>query len=385
MHALPEDNVQIPTNTENIIIQNRHHAVPITLTWHTIVKIMIAIVLFMVLRWLVTELSDILILMGIVLFLALALSPILTRLEKYIPRGVAIILVYIIFFGGLGALIVNMIPIILQQLLIFTDQIKTFLAPQNIQNIPLLEQFMSTINISTNDIQTIITENITSITSQLQGIATGAVSFVGGIFNSITYLSLGLVLLFFTLLEREAVGNFFLLLMPEGEREYVKIKTSVIQHKMGEWFEAQAILMLSIGVAMFIGLLIFHYIYGFQHIGTLALFAGFMELFPYIGVLLTGVLCVLVALPLGLPAVIAVIIWIVIVQFLEGNILVPIVMQRVVGLSAIVTILSLIIGASLGTALGGFALSIIFMILSIPIAAIISIFLEEYVSLKDSK
>jgi len=53
-------------------------------------------------------------------------------------------------------------------------------------------------------------------------------------------------------------------------------------------------------------------------------------------------------------------------------------MERVTGLPSVVVILALAIGGVLGNAIGGVPLSILGMILSIPIAASVGIFVAEY-------
>jgi len=53
-------------------------------------------------------------------------------------------------------------------------------------------------------------------------------------------------------------------------------------------------------------------------------------------------------------------------------------MEKVTGLPSVVVILSLAIGGTIGNAFGGVPLAIIGMIMSIPVAASIGIFVGEY-------
>ncbi|MDH5597233.1 MAG: AI-2E family transporter, partial [Candidatus Peregrinibacteria bacterium] len=68
-----------------------------------------------------------------------------------------------------------------------------------------------------------------------------------------------------------------------------------------------------------------------------------------------------------------------IIQFVEGNILVPLIVGRSVGLNPIVVIFALLTGATLGYSLSGsLGLAIVGMIIAVPIANIISLFVEDY-------
>jgi len=151
------------------------------------------------------------------------------------------------------------------------------------------------------------------------------------------------------------------------------------------WVRGQVILMLSVGLGMYGGMKILEYIFGVQYAATIGLLAGFMELFPYIGVLVTGILACLIAINISWMALIGVFILIVLVQFLEGNVLVPIVMEKATGLPSVVVMLALTVAGVVGNAFGGPALAIICMILAIPVTASVSIFIEEYIKREDQE
>lgn len=59
-----------------------------------------------------------------------------------------------------------------------------------------------------------------------------------------------------------------------------------------------------------------------------------------------------------------------IVQFLEGNVFVPLVMKKAVGLSPITVIIAMLIGGKL--------MGLVGIILSVPVASVVSLLLSEY-------
>lgn len=372
-------------NIKGFIRENKEiQKVEVDIPTSVIIKILIVLGISLTLKNLIVELQSIVIISGISFFLCLGVSPIVKKIESYhVPRPLAILLLYILFFGVLAILFVSIIPILAEQLLNIADDVTDFLSNGNI-NLPFVQTIFDRLEFDPAEIQTFISENLAGISNNLKGIAGSTFGILSGIFQGVFNLIFALVLIFFILLEREQIANFTLMLFPLKNRSYITEKFTSIQDKLSEWFRGQFILMISVGSFMYVGMKIFEWLFDMKYAATLGLVAGIMELFPYIGVLITGILSILIAINISWILVIAVIIWIAVTQFLEGNILVPMVMEKVVGLSSVVTILALSAGGILGNVLGGVPLSILFMILSIPIAASVAIFVEEYIK-RDEK
>jgi len=92
---------------------------------------------------------------------------------------------------------------------------------------------------------------------------------------------------------------------------------------------------------------------------------------PFIGPILGGVPAILVALLTGSPLQAALVVVIMIViQQVEGQFLVPKVMQKAVGLSPVIVIVALLIGGKL--------LGVIGALLAIPIAAIVAVLVKQW-------
>lgn len=354
--------------------------IEVRISTRMLLKTMVAVGLFFILGEVVFELKNVLTMTFISFLMALGLSPILDNIEKHhIPRPVAILILYVIFLGGLALVFVKVLPIIAEQLFGIASDIKTlFRDSEGIQLPVWLVEIMGKDLPSTN-VQDLLADNLVEVSKNIQKIAGSTFNLVSGIFQGLFNLSFTLVLLFFILLEREQIGHFILALFPRQDREYILTKTTTVQKKLNQWFRGQGILMASIGIAMFVGMKIFEVAFGMKYATTVAIFAGFMELFPYIGVMLSYILVGAIALNVSPLAFVVAIGWVVMIQVLEGNLLVPLVMEKAVGLSSAMVLVVLVIGATLGFALGGTSLSIICMIFSVPIAASISIFVQEYV------
>jgi predicted PurR-regulated permease PerM len=118
-------------------------------------------------------------------------------------------------------------------------------------------------------------------------------------------------------------------------------------------------------------------IVGVPYALVLGIFAGLMEIIPYVGPIIAAIPGVILGFIIS-PTVgfLALLVYLLAHQF-EGNVVVPIVMKKAVGLNPIAVILALLIGAKLAGILGA--------VLSIPIAASISVYVGDAMEHKSGK
>ena len=109
--------------------------------------------------------------------------------------------------------------------------------------------------------------------------------------------------------------------------------------------------------------------------GVLGLLTAFGELIPVVGPLLSAVPAILVALTVSNQAAVFTAVFFFLQQQVESHVLVPKVMGRQVGVSAVGVLVALLIGGSL--------LGVVGAILSIPTAAIIQVVVDELLDQRD--
>jgi predicted PurR-regulated permease PerM len=130
--------------------------------------------------------------------------------------------------------------------------------------------------------------------------------------------------------------------------------------------------MIVVSVLTSIGL----YIIGVEYFILLGLITGILNLIPYIGILIAGILTILASLT-GTPdlsLIIGVIAVNVVVQIIDNNILVPVIINTKVKINAFVSIIGIIIGGGIAGIAG--------MFLAIPILAIVKIIFDKIDSLE---
>ena len=96
-----------------------------------------------------------------------------------------------------------------------------------------------------------------------------------------------------------------------------------------------------------------------------------MEFIPYLGPFIAAIPAVLIAMNISTWAVVWVIVLYTIIQWLENNILVPIIMKKEVGLNPIVIIVAMLVGGKFFGILG--------IILAIPVTTSISVLVQDYI------
>lgn len=186
----------------------------------------------------------------------------------------------------------------------------------------------------------------------------GAVANVaGGIFALVTIL----ILTFYILVDSWRIREAALHLFPRKHRARADEASREVTVKVSAWLGGQLLLAAVIGTTSAIGL----WALGVPFFYVLALISAIGEMIPVVGPILSAIPALAVASTVSFKTVIFVAIFFVLQQQLENHILVPKIMSRQVGVSAVTVIIALLIGGSL--------LGIVGAILAIPTAAILQV------------
>ncbi|PIV25710.1 hypothetical protein COS38_00140 [Candidatus Berkelbacteria bacterium CG03_land_8_20_14_0_80_40_36] len=329
----------------------------VDISWVSILKVITALLAV----WLVWSVQDIIILFFIVLVLVAALSPVVDFWSKKINRALATSLVYLLILACLVLIGFVIIPPVATQVRSLS------------YDLPYLSKQIFPVFGAWRDVIDFSTQSLTSLASQLQTVSSSiystTVGFIGGVVGVFTVL----VLTFYLLLEEQGAKNFLYKYLPIQNREtYIEIMQKV-GLKMGAWMRGQLFLALVVGVIDFAGLVII----GVPYALTLAVWAGLTEIIPYIGPVLGAIPAIIIALTISPIQGLLVLIFFIVVQQVESNFLVPKIMQKAVGLSPVIIILVLLIGGKLAGILG--------IILAVPVAATIGVFVQELPKLKNTQ
>ncbi|MBI3331763.1 AI-2E family transporter [Candidatus Peregrinibacteria bacterium] len=330
-------------------------------------------------------LQDKIMLLILSIFLAAIIDPGVQSLHRLgFPRGLAILIQYFVALFLVLFLLISLIPIIAEQLqsiaLFISQEVDFFLADPQI-SLPL---FTDEVNVRlTLLVQNTLQElSIDRFTDALQGFgqdlstaAQGSFRFVAGVAGSVVNffvnLIVVLVLAFFIQLEKEKIIYWVRSFLPVRYRPYIDNKSEAIHMKLAQWARGQLLLCLSVGMLVFLALVILRMPYAL----TLAILAGFTEFIPVVGPFIAAVPAVLIALTQEgfIWAVVLAAVYYV-VQWCENNLLVPLIMKRAVGLSPVAIMFAMLVGISFPTIIH----PVLGIILSIPLTTILALFLEDW-------
>lgn len=342
-----------------------------------VTKILLVALLLIVMKDFISEISDIIILFLVSLLFAAALDPTVDKLEKYkIPRGISAGTILLLLIGVLCLFIYSMIPLLSDQLLDLGGKIGVLfenLSNGNLKVPKFLQPFVVEIasELEGVNFSSTIQTQLLNYSKELSGLAGNFFETLKSISSGLSNFLFVLVLTYFMTVEEQEIDKFILRVSPNKYGAYITVKINNIKQKVGEWLRGQAILMIVVGAFTYVGLLILGTDYAF----TLALIAGVTELIPVVGPWIGLIAAIPVAINQGGSMLLWVTILYFIIQRLENNLFVPIIMKKATGLNPVVVILAMLIGNKF--------LGIIGIIISIPLAAILSIFLEDILSKKE--
>ncbi len=139
-------------------------------------------------------------------------------------------------------------------------------------------------------------------------------------------------------------------------------------HRMQKWLSGQAILMLTHGGSAFVVFWLLHIKYFY----ALAVFAGFVNVVPVMGPVITVVVAGLVAAMSSFSKLLGVVIFFVVYHNVENAFLNPRIMESRVDIPAVTIIVALILGEEFAGIVG--------MLIAVPTAVLISVLVREYIT-----
>jgi predicted PurR-regulated permease PerM len=326
-----------------------------------------------------------LLILFLAIFLSIVIDPGVDFLERWrIPRGFAIFLVYVVALALIFFLVISLIPILAEQIQQMAkrlaETIDVFLADPtlnirflshdvNLYLNTLLQQFLA--EFYTGGTLQTVEQFGRQLSNAAQGSLVYAVSVAGSIVEFFVKLVLTLVLCFFIQLEKEKILRWARVFLPYRLRRYADAKAQAIHEKLAQWIRGQLMLSLSIGVVVFIALKVL----GMPYALTLAVLAFFAEFVPVAGPIIASIPSIFIALAqYGFFSALIVGVVYYGIQWCENNLLVPLIMQRAVGLSPIAVITAMLIGVSFPQTIH----PVLGVLLAVPMATVLSIFIQDY-------
>jgi predicted PurR-regulated permease PerM len=324
--------------------------------------------------WLLGQLTSVVVRVVLAIILAAGMKPLVDRLTHRSlrrkgrwtpPRGLVVLVVYLLtifLVATAGGLILQVVVVEIQNLVngvpVYAPRLVDYLNDL-VDLVPGGREMLAGFDLPAQ--LSALVSRIFSALSQALVVFQYALGLVSGLLDVLMILLLAL----YITTDGPMIGRYLRAFLPPDRHEQAGRITSRIFVRLGGWVSGQILLCLIIGVMSWVGLTII----GVPYAVVLALVAGIMEAVPNVGPIIAAVPAVMVAAIYSPWKALFVVLLYLLIQQLENYIIVPRVMSRAVELHPLAVLLALMIGAELMGVLGA--------VLSVPVAAAISVIVEE--------
>jgi predicted PurR-regulated permease PerM len=300
----------------------------------------------------VVGMRDVLILIGLALFLAIGLEPLVSWLVgRGVRRWLAVIAVFLAALAALGGFLAAAIPVVVEQ----TSQLVTR-APDYLRQLHDHSSWLGQLN-DRFHLEQLLQKSVNGGTALL-----GAGVAVFGVLANVLVV---LVLTVYFVADLPRIRSALYRLVPHSRRPRAILIGDEISAKVGGYVLGNVVISVISGVLTLIWLMIFAVPYAL----LLAITVAVLDLVPVIGSIIGGVLVSLVALTVSFPLCLATVGFFVLYRLLEDYLLVPRIIGGVMKVPALVTVVAVLVGGAL--------LGVIGALVSIPIAAALLLLAQE--------
>ena len=325
--------------------------------------------------WLLSTTGSLLAPFVLALVLAYVLDPLVDGLEKRrVPRTLAIALLTLPAVALLAVLFLLMLPAALQQMgeviesaPVFFERLAGWLESGRERllsvDLPLIDEDALLVRLREVDSEAVVAflqDRQAALSTWLWSGVLGVGRGLGSMFGVLGYLALTPALTFYLLRDWNGLTATGASLLPASRRDAFVAFAQECNDMVSRYLRGQVVVAISLGAITGLGL----WIAGFPYAGTLGLIVGVFSVVPYLGLILSLIPAVFIALVSGSVATALLKVAVVYgaAQLLEGAVISPKIVGETVGLHPVWVVLAL--------ALGGFFFGFVGLLIGVPSAAI---------------
>ncbi len=288
------------------------------------------------------------------------------KLKKERPHKIAsmlsILSVYILFLGAVAGIIRFIIPQLIDSVTLFTSNIDTYTVSLN-AFIQRTIDFLQLNNIDMTSIRENIDNILTSTGNVISFLFPQIYDFTTGLILSVFNIFLGFILSIYLLADNERLLRQIRKLVLAYLPEKISMKLFEVQKITSETFSkfilGQVIEAVILGVMCFIGMTLLKFPYPL----LISTIIGITALVPIVGAIVGAVPGILILLMIEPISALWFIVFIIILQQIEGNLIYPKVVGDSIGLPAIWVLLAVIVSGGIAGILG--------ILIGVPLASVL--------------
>lgn len=328
---------------------------------------LIRILLLVALSFVFLKLINVVLIVLTSIVIASFVESAVNKIKKYIKnRILSVFLIYILTFTFLIGVSSVFIPVFLDEMSSLVSSLSQYIPDSS-----FLNSFQPDTISGAKDVVTTISSNgsigdlITSTENLAKSLSGGLFDILGQAFGSIFNLALIIIISFYLSIKEKGIENFLRVIIPDSSEEYIVDLWRRTEHKIGLWMQGQMLIGVIMGMLTYLGLTIL----GVKYSLVLAIITAIFELIPF-GIYLAIIPAVLFSYLDGgaTLALLSLGLYFILHQF-ENYLIYPLIIKKVIGISPLVVILSILIGWELFSFWG--------VVLAIPFAVCLFEFLDD--------
>jgi len=296
-------------------------------------------------------------------FITYLLHPLVEYLYgKGVPRAFAILLIYLLFFGSIGYGVYRGMPVLIAQLRELDERLPSL--------VNTYRQWARHIHDETSTWPMEVHTRIEAMFVQLEQAAARAVAMAINAAKSLIGSAATVLLIpfivFYMLKDMDVLKKAVWYMTPKRWRGPGMAFLKDVDESLGGYIRGQLFVCAAIGSAASLGF----WLAGMDYPLLLGFVIGLTNIIPYFGPLIGAIPAAILAATISLKMVIIVLAIIFVLQFLEGNVLSPLIIGKSVHMHPLVIMLALFAGGELAGVLG--------LILAVPTAAVLKVAVSHW-------
>lgn len=297
---------------------------------------------FLTAGWLLTHVVKTvltLLLSGIVAF---ALTPLVSLLARRMPRVLAIAVAYVLGFAVVFGVIALVVVTAAGQVTHLVANLPKY-AHQAQRLEPQVIRLLGPLGVTQANFQHAQQQSVAHVQQVGTAVASQSLGIVGGVLGVIIDIVLVLILSVYLTANRPKIAQRLRRETPGGHRWRTDLFIGIINQVVGGYIRGMLTLATLIGVLVGVGMWMLHVPYPV----LLGLLAFFIEFIPVVGVLISGAVCVVLALFVSWITTLLVLGYFVFVHIIEGDVVGPRIMGKAVGIHPATGLIALVAGTEL--------------------------------------
>jgi predicted PurR-regulated permease PerM len=343
------------------------HPTPIRISRRTRTALILAVVV--ALAYVVYRVPDVLAMTVGGIALALILSFPVGFLLRFMPRGLAILLSFLLVIGLVVLAVLYLVPLVVEQLVSLVGAVPGILSTveQYVQDALNFLQNRGLLPTNSDQLISRARDDLTSAAQSVAGsVLSGAFGFVYSTFGFAVTLFGVIFVGAYLLVDVRRIKAAFMRIAPHGYRHDAKTLWEAFGYSLSKYLGGLALVLSIQGAISAIGL----FLLGVPYALVLGALVSVLAIIPYLGAWISGIVAVIVALTVSPTTALLTALLFLGIQQLEGNFLTPKIQGDSLHVHPILVFLAVIIGGGLGGIPG--------VIVAVPALAVLRVLFDFF-------